>query len=1081
MKALYFATLVGERAASPVQTQVYESLKPFQHYVKSAIDAANDRRARYRVAWRVVPEARRIRLRELDTFHELRPGPARYRLEGWPADVEPDAGTQLIAVKRTQLLSVLEVVRSPGGFLISLAEPVDPDEQFFWSGRGCRLVPVSGEEAVPRVFDEHGRVLRIRAQTPVTGSVRMVVEGIVSKLFDEHGAPVASNVLDAYTGLEELVDARGMKLSTPEGDELEVPQLPADGPLNGNNGVRFEWAQPRGARGQKQRGTWVQLLSPEDLDSDETVDPRAAFCEEGVFEVRVESGPGARPQSYKVFGFKRSSYRLLLERVPAAGSLLQLPVDTKNLRRQRSALFSLAETPLPHYRGLVRLLEDPQRTRWDERSPEPPAEWFVLKDEGFSGTDRQRDFVAKALATPDLAFLEGPPGSGKTHAISELVLQLIKRNKRVLLCSTTHVAVDNVLERLVGHFPQVEAVRVGRVERVDRRVRSRQLDELKKKLAADWRPLPRFDRFSDDDLEQMAENVVLDAANLTCGTTLGILAHPSLRAADENRFPRFPRYDVLILDEASKTTFQELLVPSLFARKWIIVGDVRQLPPMTERADLEAALRDLTGEKGAQTLSRAHQRACLLHQRLSRRALSGKARWLVAESDEVLSQLAREGMARATAPQGPEAAPLEMVRIVNRPPAAPSRFYAEVSVRQLGEGAPAALRLMSSAVVLVEPELLAKVERWLPADLCWVRPEAARPLMMATFRGKRWRRVAGVLPVPVRERGRQSRRAEELELQEGKFLAERDWAGEVAWRLARSHELGASQSRAERERYQRELDVLVPRAEPEARWVRAAVGAMQDIGLRSAIEQLQRGVGTQHARRMSALTDGIPKAVWDRRAVLLSHQHRMHPDISALPRELFYEQRALLDANTLAGRDQRVGWTFGAELPTRRAWVEVHGREERGANLAEVEAVRGWVRRFLDWARQHPRPDGKRWQVACLSFYVRQEGALREMLRRETAQSEGETRFEGPGFEISCGTVDRFQGREADLVLLSFRNTERVGFLDSPHRLNVAITRARHLLLLFGNRRYFLSCERDELQRLAECTTVAAPARRERG
>jgi superfamily I DNA and/or RNA helicase len=62
--------------------------------------------------------------------------------------------------------------------------------------------------------------------------------------------------------------------------------------------------------------------------------------------------------------------------------------------------------------------------------------------------------------------------------------------------------------------------------------------------------------------------------------------------------------------------------------------------------------------------------------------------------------------------------------------------------------------------------------------------------------------------------------------------------------------------------------------------------------------------------------------------------------------------------------------------------------------------------------------------------------------------------------------VDRFQGREADLVMLSMRNTRRVGFLDSPNRLNVGLTRARQQLVVFGNADYFSRCHVSELEAL---------------
>ena len=56
---------------------------------------------------------------------------------------------------------------------------------------------------------------------------------------------------------------------------------------------------------------------------------------------------------------------------------------------------------------------------------------------------------------------------------------------------------------------------------------------------------------------------------------------------------------------------------------------------------------------------------------------------------------------------------------------------------------------------------------------------------------------------------------------------------------------------------------------------------------------------------------------------------------------------------------------------------------------------------------------------------------------------------------IVVSTTDRFQGREADIVFISLRNSSRIGFLDSPNRMNVAITRAREWRVIVGNFEYF--------------------------
>lgn len=72
--------------------------------------------------------------------------------------------------------------------------------------------------------------------------------------------------------------------------------------------------------------------------------------------------------------------------------------------------------------------------------------------------------VQVAMSGPDLLLVQGPPGTGKTTLITELVLQILRREpaSRILLTSQTHVALDNSLERIMSQSEDaVEAVRIG--------------------------------------------------------------------------------------------------------------------------------------------------------------------------------------------------------------------------------------------------------------------------------------------------------------------------------------------------------------------------------------------------------------------------------------------------------------------------------------------------------------------------------------------------------------------------------------------------------------------------------------------
>jgi hypothetical protein len=73
--------------------------------------------------------------------------------------------------------------------------------------------------------------------------------------------------------------------------------------------------------------------------------------------------------------------------------------------------------------------------------------------------DEQQVAVAGVLEAPHAFLVQGPPGTGKTQVIAESVRRLIARGERVLLTAPTHVALDEVLERVASE-PGVLPVRL---------------------------------------------------------------------------------------------------------------------------------------------------------------------------------------------------------------------------------------------------------------------------------------------------------------------------------------------------------------------------------------------------------------------------------------------------------------------------------------------------------------------------------------------------------------------------------------------------------------------------------------------
>jgi serine/threonine protein kinase len=141
------------------------------------------------------------------------------------------------------------------------------------------------------------------------------------------------------------------------------------------------------------------------------------------------------------------------------------------------------------------------------------VEGVTATDDNFD--DEKKDILAKALGVQDFLTIEGPPGTGKTTLIAEIVVQWLRRNPRhrILLTSQTHIALDNVLERVTEMKLPIEMIRIGRADEP-------RISELGHKLLLERRVeawIKEVRKAAEGDMERWAEEMGVDRHAVAVG------------------------------------------------------------------------------------------------------------------------------------------------------------------------------------------------------------------------------------------------------------------------------------------------------------------------------------------------------------------------------------------------------------------------------------------------------------------------------------------------------------------------------------------------------------------------------------
>lgn len=186
----------------------------------------------------------------------------------------------------------------------------------------------------------------------------------------------------------------------------------------------------------------------------------------------------------------------------------------------------------------------------------PPSQLGTMNEDQLAA-------VAKVLSAEDYALILGMPGTGKTTTIAHIIRALLAEEKSILLTSFTHTAVDNILLKIRDIAPPNSILRLGVPAKIN-------------PLVQEFCLLASTPRKSIHEIDEAYMGCRIVAT--TCmGTNHALF---SRRA-----------FDACIVDEASQITLPTSLGPLLHARKFVLVGDHYQLPPLVQnKAALEGGL-----------------------------------------------------------------------------------------------------------------------------------------------------------------------------------------------------------------------------------------------------------------------------------------------------------------------------------------------------------------------------------------------------------------------------------------------------------------------------------------------------------
>lgn len=319
------------------------------------------------------------------------------------------------------------------------------------------------------------------------------------------------------------------------------------------------------------------------------------------------------------------------------------PGELTNIGRMIRAMKKVTEpntrNGFPINQNLPNFLFDPNEARQLSTDLDEEKQKVVqnLNEPLLKDQPKQLEAVAKTLLAKDLALIQGPPGTGKTTVIAEIIWQTLLREPKakLLITSQTNLAVDNALERIKGK-KLVRPIRVGNIEKFEDEGKVYSNDRIKNWIQAKTGSKEEK-QYSDNAVCQWIENVKdkcskeekyakavskwkkgLDEKDVLIKSTfsnayyeyVNVFAATCSECGSRNFGDTYqmtfnqnserksePEFDLVIMDEASKATPPELVLPLTLGKKVVIIGDHKQLPPMIDEKEFGEALEAVGAKK----------------------------------------------------------------------------------------------------------------------------------------------------------------------------------------------------------------------------------------------------------------------------------------------------------------------------------------------------------------------------------------------------------------------------------------------------------------------------------------------------